>query len=380
MIKLKRIICAALASALLLGCMSSCGGDKKSEPLDMKAIALSEEQIADVRSEIDSILEECDFSGAAFVKLNKNVIYENYIGFTDEARTEKVSSNTYFQVSSLTKNITGIAVLQLIEAGKLSIDDRLSKFFEAKGDRAYLDEITVGDLVSTEKSFGTYNHELFRDRGDLDYLLDAVINGKSIKKYIADHILDNGLETKSSANSNYYLLGLIIEKVSGEKYEDYIQKNIFDKLGMKNSEVVNPKRPLSGYNVDRESWRDEKINPFYNNFEFMFSSYGVCLTIDDMRKFYEAILNNRLTDSNIADKIDDFSSGYGYGFTHDGHNLFAFGSTSLHTAYAYVNTETDELVLLCSNRTGSIKLESTGKELYNAVNAKINGILIDYEQ
>ena len=79
----------------------------------------------------------------------------------------------------------------------------------------------------------------------------------------------------------------------------------------------------------------------------------------------------------LLDEIESFNSGYGYGFKHDGKNLFTYGGTSLHTAYAYINTETRELALLCSNRTGKIRINDTGKAVYNAVNSKINGMLLD---
>ena len=274
--------------------------------------------------------------------------------------------------------MTGIAVLQLADEGKLSLDDTLDKFFEVTKKRSYLKNVTVNQLLSVEVSLGVYPSELIDGKENEKKAAKALKKKGALKKLITEHILDNGYGNEATdAHSNYYILGLIIEKVSGESYEDYLQKNIFDKLRMTETEVVSDKRPLSGYNVDKKEWRDENTSPLFNNMEFMFSSFGVTSTICDMEKFYDAILDNTLTKTNLLDEIESFNSGYGYGFKHDGKNLFTYGGTSLHTAYAYINTETRELALLCSNRTGKIRINDTGKAVYNAVNSKINGMLLD---
>ena len=161
------------------------------------------------------------------------------------------------------------------------------------------------------------------------------------------------------------------------EYKDYIQKNIFDKLGMTESSFLNRKMLLYGYNTDTEMWRDAKTNIYYNDYGFMYSSFGVVSTIKDMLKFYDAVLAGKITKTNMIKKIDEFYTNYGFGFRHDGHNLYSYSGTSLHTSYAYLNDETKEIVILNSNQIGNIHLNATGKAVYNAVNAKINGMLLE---
>ena len=372
---IKRLICAALAAALLLG-FSGCGKEEKA--VNISSITLSENNLKRAKAEIDEALNEADFCGGVYVKLNKNIIYEDYRGYEDEGKKKEIDGKTRYQFSSLTKNMTGIAVLQLADEGKLSLDDTLDKFFEVTKKRSYLKNVTVNQLLSVEVSLGVYPSELIDGKENEKKAAKALKKKGALKKLITEHILDNGYGNEATdAHSNYYILGLIIEKVSGESYEDDLQKNIFDKLRMTETEVVSDKRPLSGYNVDKKEWRDENTSPLFNNMEFMFSSFGVTSTICDMEKFYDAILDNTLTKTNLLDEIESFNSGYGYGFKHDGKNLFTYGGTSLHTAYAYINTETRELALLCSYRTGKIRINDTGKAVYNAVNSKINGMLLD---
>ena len=375
--KLKRILSAVLAAGVIVSSFAAC--EEKKE-IDVANITLTDEQLEDVEAKIDSILDEAEFSGGAYVKLNKNILYEKYFGIENPVAKTKIDENTRYQVSSLTKNITGAAILQLSDAGKLSFDDTLDMYFDATGDRSYLKDVTITELVDLEVSFGAYYAELLSDRKTRKEVKNLIKNGGDLKGYIADYILDVGTESGSNqAHSNYYLLGLIIEKVSGMEFKDYIKKNIFDKIGMKDSTVVNKDQPLMGYNVEKEIWRNEKLNVFYNNYEFMFSSFGVVSTIGDMFKFYDTVISGKISKTNMIKKLNEFYSNYGFGFRHDGHNIYSYGGTSLHTSYAYLNDETKEFVILCSNQIG-IRLNATGKAVYNTVNSKINGMLLDEEQ
>ncbi len=375
--RIKRIVCAVLAAVTLTTGFAACS--EKTE-IDVANITLTSDQLQDVQTKIDKTLADAKFSGGAYVKLNKNVLYEKYFGTENPDTEQKINKTTRYQVSSMTKTITGAAILQLCDSGKLELDDTLDMYIDAKGSYKYLKKVSIAKLLDLEVSFGAYNYEILKDKESMRTIKKMIKNGEDVKAYITKHILDVGTESGSNqAHSNYYLLGLVIEKITGETYKDYIQKNIFDKIGMKDSAVVNQKQPLIGYNVDTESWRDEKTNLLYNDYGFMFSSFGVTATIGDMFKFYNAVLDGTLTKTNLIKKLNEFYSNYGFGFKHDGHNLYAYGGTSLHTSFAYINDETKELALLCSNQVGNIRLNATGKAVYNAVNSKINGMLLDEE-
>ncbi|MBR1730982.1 MAG: beta-lactamase family protein [Ruminococcus sp.] len=373
---LKKILSVVLAAGIIVSSFAACS---EKEEIDVANITLSDEQLKDVKTKIDKTLDEAEFSGGAYVKLNKNILYEKYFGIENPETEKKIDENTRYQVSSMTKNITGAAILQLMDEGKLSLDDTLDMYFDAEGDHAYLKDVTIGKLVDLEVSFGAYYAELLNDKASRKEVQKLIKNDGDLKGYIKDYILDVGTESGSNqAHSNYYLLGLIIEKVSGQEFKDYIKENIFDKIGMKNSTVVNKDQPMTGYNVEKEIWRNEKLNVYYNNYEFMFSAFGVVSTIGDMFKFYDTVISGKISKTNMIKKINEFYSNYGFGFRHDGHNIYSYGGTSLHTSYAYLNDETKEFAILCSNQIG-IRLNATGKAVYNTVNSKINGMLLDEE-
>ena len=371
----KKIICAVLAAAAITACFASCGEKKK---LDIANITLTKEQLKDVRTKIDKTLDDVDFSGAAYVKLNKNILYEKYVGIEDPETEKKIDKNTKYQVSSMTKNITGAAILQLCDEGRLSLDDTLDMFFDETDNKSYLKDITVKQLVEIDVSFGAYYYKILHNEKTRDEIRRLIVKGGDVKGYIKDFILHNGIEKGSNiSHSNYYLLGLIIEKVSGMDFKNYVKKNIYDKLGMKDSSFVNKNQHMRGYNVTKQMWRDEKINVYYNDYEFMFSAFGAVSTIGNMLKFYDAVITGKITKTNLTKKINEFYTNYGFGFRRDGHNFYSYSGTSLHTSYVYINDETKEIVVLNSNHIGNIRLNATGKAVYNAVNSKINGMLLE---
>ena len=373
--KTKRIFCAFLAAVIMAVCFASC--DEKEE-IDLANITLTKEQLKDVQAKIEKTLDDADFSGAAYVKLNKNILYEKYVGTEDPETGKKIDKDTKYQVSAMTKNIAGAAILQLCDQGRLSMDDTLDMYFDSSGDRAYLKDVTIKKLVGIEVSFGAYYRNILYNKKKKNEIKKLIVKGGDVKGYITDFILDHGIEKHNNiSHSNYYLLGLIIEKASGMDFKDYVQKNIYDKLQMKDSTFVNKRQIMSGYNVTKQLWRDETVNVYYNNYEFMFSSFGAVSTISDMLKFYDAVMTGKITKTSLIKKINEFYTNYGFGFRHDGHNLYSYSGTSLHTSYAYLNDETKEFVILNSNHVGNIKLNNTGKAVYNAVNSKINGMLLD---
>ena len=329
--------------------------------------------VAALDAKIRGMMDENMTVGMSVVVVKGDkVVYQQAFGYRDKDTREPLDVNDIFRIASISKSFSGMSVMQLVEAGKMSLDDDVNGILgmDIHNPRYPDIPVTIKMLLSHTSGMsdgGGYHDLSYVDKTKTDINL---IREKAWLTYPPG-------KGYRYCNRALNIIGLVIEKVSGESYEDYLQKNIFDKLRMTETEVVSDKRPLSGYNVDKKEWRDENTSPLFNNMEFMFSSFGVTSTICDMEKFYDAILDNTLTKTNLLDEIESFNSGYGYGFKHDGKNLFTYGGTSLHTAYAYINTETRELALLCSNRTGKIRINDTGKAVYNAVNSKINGMLLD---
>lgn len=181
-----------------------------------------------------------DMKGVRILATDDKVIFISGLNSTDRDG-KKVDAYTTYEIGSLTKMFTATCILQLNEQGKLSLDDKLDKYFPEfeKGK-----DITVFDLLHMQAGL---EREFFKESAF--YKSDGTVDEELVKKYYTDGFKDKELLDSlfsldllykpgtdcQYSNAGYTLLALIVEKVSKMKYEKYIQKNIFDVCGMTHS-------------------------------------------------------------------------------------------------------------------------------------------------
>lgn len=377
--KLKRIICGLLAVSMLA--LTGCGEEKKEE-FDVKTVKLTSAQVADVSSKTDKELEKSNFSGSAAITLNTNTVYNRSFGYADKSKKEKNSNKSEYQISSVTKVYTAAATAILIDEGKLKESDPLSKFFKISD--SSVQKVTVKDLLFKKQDFGRYADSFITTNDQMEKYNKLVKKSvkkaeTQLKKDITQFILNGGTgKTSVVGDSNYYLLGRVIEEASGMDYKDFIESRIVKKLGLKNTGFVSPKAKMTGYNVDTGQWRYTMEQPTMNSFGFMFSSFGIVSTAEDTAKFFAAIVNRTLTKTDIIREAKKTNTNFGYGFTIDGRNLHAEGRTYLHSSYVFINPENYECAVLLSNFTGNSDISTMGNDIHQVINSKINGILLEH--
>ncbi len=377
--KFKAIICVALAVLLAVSCLAGCTGEEKKE-FDVKKIKLSDEQISDVGSEIDELFDGKIFNGGVSVMLNENEVYKEYFGMADKKGTP-ISEDSQYIISSATMVFTTVALYQLEENKKLSLDDNLSKYFD--GDKyTYLSEVTIEDLLDVSVSLGNYTSEINRDKKERAELVKKIKSkkknsGEKVSEMVEKHILKMGVVPSDIQNSNYFILGRIIEKASGMGYDEYLQKNIFDVLGLKNTGFVSYDQKAVGYNIESKKWIRQADNELTYSYDYLYSSFGIISTLDDMTKFYKAVLDKKLCKTDIVKKALRNGKGFSYGFETDGKTLYIRAGVNLHRVYLCINPETEEIVNLLTCTVGDSELSTLGKDIYNKVNSKVNGILLE---
>ena len=244
-------------------------------------------------------------------------IYRNAFGMANLELQVPMKPENVFELGSITKQFTSVSILMLMEQGKLSLNDKLSKFIEnyPKGN-----EITVHQLLNHTSGIRSYtNMESFRSKARTDLEPMELIN--VFKDEPMDFEPGSRYEYNNSA---YIILGYIIEKLSGMSYEDYIEKNIFQKIGMTNSyygskEQMIPNR-ASGYQPNETG---------YNNAEYLsmtlpYAGGSLMSTVDDMLKWEQAIHHNTFiskSSTKLAFTNTTTNDGspiyYGYGFSID---------------------------------------------------------------
>ena len=200
-------------------------------------------------------------------------------------------SEHQFRIASVTKPITATAVLQLIEAGELSIEDKINKFFPdfPKGNL-----ITVYQLLSHTSGIPNWwQAGGMPEQTPKDFPMCADPH-RYIEKMKKTSLFEPG-SFYSYSNTGYVLLGEIIEIVSGMSYESYIDKHIFDPSGMKNTELehieMSSSNWVSGYAFNRSS-KDPFVEPQY--YHMPFAAGGLRSTPQDLLNFMNALFSGRL--------------------------------------------------------------------------------------
>ena len=179
--------------------------------------------------------------GAAGLVRDGKLVYVKTWGLRNIAIDEPVDANTRFEIGSVTKQFTAAAILQLQERGKLSIDDRLSKYFPSF---PHASEITLRQLLNQVSGLADYL-EAFQPvtnpsaPGGLDVVAAAVNKPLHFKP---------GSRWEYS-NTNYYVLGKVVEAVSHQSYESYVRDHLFAPAGMTHSGFVADESKLDDFAI-----------------------------------------------------------------------------------------------------------------------------------
>ncbi len=364
----KRALCLALCFVTATFCFSGCSSGEK---YDKKSVVLSREDKYEVVKNIDELIMDNKYRGTVAVKLNENYIYLDCTG-SESKNGDDIEVTSAFQVGNLTEAFTTAAIMKLADEKKLSLEDSLTKFFNAN-----VADVTVEDLVKNKVSFGYYIGDVEKDTKTLkkiDKLVKKDDNEK-IKKVVADFIFNFGMVDYATDKSNYYLLGLIVEKASGEDYRDYVKKNIIDELGLKSTSFASSGKPYHGYDSENKKWLKTQT-PRYKNWGFLFSVYGMESSQSDLFTFYDAFFSGKLFKTDVASYIAKSKSGNHYGFGFSKGDIDAWTSINLHRAYLHRDSDTDLTVLLLSNSVGGFDINTLGHEVYSAVNKKVTGTIL----
>jgi CubicO group peptidase (beta-lactamase class C family) len=160
----------------------------------------------------------------AVIKNNK-IVKTGHYGLANIEDSIAVDNKTIFSINSITKAFTGVAIMQLVENGKLNLDEPISKYIDSLPKT--WQNITLKQVVTHKSGIP----EIWDSQGNM-LSENSEILFKKMKEF---PLVFNPDEEYRDAQGNYILLGMIIEKVSKQSYEKYIVENIFKKAQMKNS-------------------------------------------------------------------------------------------------------------------------------------------------
>jgi CubicO group peptidase (beta-lactamase class C family) len=175
------------------------------------------------------------FNGAILVAKNGQILFEQYRGFSNFVTKDIINQHTPFHLASISKTFTGMTVLKLWEDGKLSLDDSLQKYFP----QLPYHGISIRMLLSHRSGLPNYLYfmdsiwDRHKEMTNEDVLNALIVHHPSIQ-----NLPDRGFQY---CNTNFLLLALIIEKITGEKFPEYMKKNVFEPLGMHDTYIFSIK-------------------------------------------------------------------------------------------------------------------------------------------
>ncbi len=308
------------------------------------------------------------------VKDDKLVYKKSY------SEDKNINENSLYYIGSLTKSFTALAILQLIEEKKLNLDDSIKKhlpWFKIK-DMENIDKITIRTLLNQTSGFSTFEGlKNFDDWDSSDFALEKTIMAlKDIS------LKSEPSKTFQYSNINYQILGLIIEKVSGVSYDQYINKNIFQKLSMNNSFASLDNLDKNNLVQAHIHWFGHPIKSDYPFSKIMLPAGYIVSNIEDMSKYLinqiniEVSKNIKQIQTQSAPIVKD-SLYYGFGwFTHtkDELSLDHLGSTPGYTSTMIIYPQDKLGIILLSNTTsytlGNSRLTSLASDIIDIIKNK----------
>ena len=274
------------------------------------------------------------FNGNILFAENGKIISHKSYGYANLKTKEKLTENHSFQLASVSKPFTSVAILQLIENGQINLNDTLQKFFPNfpyKG-------ITIHQLLCHRSGLSQYTH--FCDAPDSIWAdKSKTINNQDVIDIISkiNPLINYPPDRRYYyCNTNYLLLASIVKKISGIEFKQYLKENIFSPIDMNNSIVYDRTNfddlimPTQGYE-NRTPWEDVYLNGVVGD-------KGVYSTTMDLLKFDRALEKNLLINDSLkklafSKKNKDYNrnKNYGYGFRLKEHNKY--GKIVYHTGW-----------------------------------------------
>lgn len=327
---------------------------------------------SELANKIDRYLAEkfpaSEPGGAVLVARGEKVILRKAYGLADKDTGKPNTAETIFRIGSITKQFTSTAILKLASEGKVTLEDPITKFFPdyPMGEKP----ITIRHLLNHTSGIKSYTSlpEIVgsKESKERSYNVDEVINAfKNKPKDFApgDNYLYN--------NSAYYLLGALIEKVTGQSWADYLQQQIFTPLGMKSTYCDD--QGLQGEAVGYYKWKKSFRKADVVHPSASYAAGAIASTVDDLWKWNKAVFSGTVVSLDLLNeawtpvKLNDGATrpyGFGWQLQESEPKIIGHGGTiDGFQSYAWYVPDSKTFVVVLSNNMGSSPVEYTNKIL-----------------
>lgn len=335
-----------------------------------------------VSHKLDSLLKRInkrhDFHGSILVAKNNKIVYENQIGYADFRKKIPLKEESVFQLASVSKQFTAAAIMLLNERNKIKLTDTINTYFPSFPYK----NITIKNLLNhtsgLPKYFWIAENEWKKNTPPTNAdMIEALPVSKAQRFFRPGRNFDY-------SNTGYFVLASIVEKVSRTSFHDFLKKNIFEPLEMKNTYVFSfqndtvRKNQLIGYRLYR-GWRHLKIGSTVN--DAIVGDKNIYSTSEDLFKWTYALNSGHLLSKESLDLM--YTKGktiygrkvpYGFGFRMDRRDekkIYHYGKWNGFST-ALTNYLEDDLVVIILEHTSYNAMKSLNRKIKKIVSQNLD--------
>ena len=343
-------------------------------------VAVAQDHAAKIQEILALAHKYRQFNGSVLVAENGKIVYKGAYGQANMEWNIPNTPDTKFRLGSITKQFTATVILQLVEQGKIKLDAKLTDYLpDYRKDTG--DKVTIHHLLTHTSGIPSYTGQpgFFQNVSRNPYKVDEFV-----KKYASGDLeFEPGSKYRYN-NSGYFLLGAIIERVTGKPYEQVLQQNIFDPLGMKNTgydhhNTIISKR-ASGYGKTPDGY----ANAPYLDMSIPYAAGSLYSTVEDLYLWDQALYTDKvLSAQSKALMYKPFLENYAYGWAVTNASFKQHDQPVQVISHdGGINGFTTTIVRFPKEKNLIVMLDNTGTEYLDRLSDSIAKILYNqpYEQ
>ncbi|WP_245583658.1 serine hydrolase [Salinimicrobium xinjiangense] len=340
----------------------------------------AQEKSQQIKDLLNKYHEYGQFNGSALVADDGKVVFSEGFGMANMEYDIPNRPNTKHRIGSITKQFTAVLILQLVEEGKLELDKPISKYLpEYNGPAANV--VTIHHLLNHSSGIPSYTSfpAFFQEQSR-----DPFTPVEFVKTFADSTLQFSPGEKFSYNNSGYFLLGHIIEEVTGKSYEQVLQERILDPLDMKDTGYDHHATILKNRAAGYEKRGNDYINAPYLDMSIPYAAGSLYSTAEDLYKWGRALYGDKILSDDskelmFSPQIVDGDAHYGYGWSianlpvgksGDSLPIVAHGGgiNGFNTLIVRLPREDDLIVLL--NNTGGTNLRDIAVGINNILHGE----------
>lgn len=247
------------------------------------------------------------FSGVVLIKKNDEILFSYEGGYANRSWKVPNTLQTKFRIASISKMFTAVAIAQLVEKGLLDFDTKILDILELESTNISKN-VTIHHLMTHTSGIADYYDESTGDEGwERLWEKRPIYNMRTLNDYL-ELFIDQKAVSEAGAqfkynNAGYILLGLAIEKLTGNNYFDYVKNNIFDAIGMNDSCFISLDEVYENVAEGYEEINGKWMRNIYTATPTAASDGGAISTAEDLIKFSQALRESKLINEELTKKM-----------------------------------------------------------------------------